>query len=279
MSQSSVAAYFNKRKRAAVDELANVRSKTQRIDSPTPSLIDDNVANGKLITSAISDKLSNLISNNGCIVNGPKIITSSSSLNNNRTTNNVDETKRPPSTRLKQCLRSTKRPPSQDSSKSTSLQPKILKFTIDEHKEKDATVAAAATTTELLSSNKADALSNIDFGMKTPTKEQQIIVVESAKRISARKNLSLDDIKTKLNKSSKLQDLKASLSRLNKLEEARQKNVEKSGQLKTHDTIATDVGSTTSSIFNRTGRAANILAKGLKEFKSIDLEVLTRYVA
>lgn len=275
MSQSSVAAYFNKRKRAAVDELANVRNKTLRIDSPTSSpLIDDNVANGKLIASAISDKLNDLISDNGCVTNGPKIITPTSAAINKRTTA-AEETKREPSTRLRQCLRSTKRPSSVQDTKSNSLQPKIVKFTIDESKEKND-VTPSGTTTELLSSNKEDALNSIDLGMKTPTKEQQIIVVESAKRISARKNLSLEDIKTKLGKSSKLQELKASLSRLKQLEETRQKNVEKSGQLKTTTDANIDSAGSVNSIFNRTGRAATMLTKGLKEFKSIDLEVLTR---
>lgn len=267
MSQSSVSAYFNKRKRAAGEELANVRNKTQRIDSPSSAATYDNVANGKLIASSLNDNVLSKL-NGGDIGSLPKIINGPSSAATKRL---VDE-KRAPSTRLKQCLR-PKRSASDDANKTT--QPKIVKFIIDESKEKSSECPEPPKdgTIELFSS-KDD---NADRGMKTPTKEQQIIQVESAKRISARKNLSLETVKAKLIKSSKLQDLKASLDRLKQLEETRQKNVGKTGILKTAETDAEDGHSAVShGLLQRADRAATILSKGLKKFKSIDLEVLTR---
>lgn len=266
MSQSSVSAYFTKRKRAAGDELANVRNKTQRIDSPSSDY--DNVANGKLIASTVNDNVfSKLHGGGGDIGLPPKLINGSATA----IKRTADE-KRTPSTRLRQCLRS-KRLTSDDASKAS--QPKIVKFIIDESKEKRSPCAPEHNdgSTELFSSID----DNVDRGMKTPTKEQQTIMVESVKRVSARKNLSLDTVKAKLIKSSKLQDLKASLDRLKQLEEARQKNVDKTGTLKTAaEPEAGGYSAVTNGLLQRTDRAATILSKGLKKFKSIDLEVLTR---
>lgn len=111
--------------------------------------------------------------------------------------------------------------------------------------------------------SKANA-NNVEKGLKTPTK--QIIkgstpLKQGDIKNLVRKELNFDEVKTKVTRSAKLQELKASLSRIQELEKTRKAQEERNRKLREGANVTASP-------------AKKVLQ--LKEFDTIELEVLTR---
>lgn len=271
MSQPSIASYFHSRKRAG-DDVFNAKNKLMLLDPkvdnviPKPNKICDVVdvlnadhSNEQPLTPSTS-KLS-------------KPNTEGTPFNGEKQTSKGRKTPNPNARPARRCL---KRPA--ETAALSGSQPKIVKFTLAGNlspKKKaigrtrcDSDKSVASVTAVLFGTK--ESICNVDRGMKTPTKEEQVARLNVEKVNTARKNLTMDEIKSKVTKSSRLQDLKASMGKLQALEESRQRII--SGN-KTVKNLKTDKHS-----FNaqQSDRAAKILGQSLKPFETIDLEVLSR---
>lgn len=262
MSQPSIASYFHSRKRVG-DEIFNAKNKLLLIDPKADSVI----AKPNKICDVVDQPLTPSAAKQAKITietapcNGAK-----------ETTSRGRKTPNPSARPTRRCL---KRPA--DTTVSGS-QPKIVKFTLAGNlspKKKaigrtrcDPDKSVASVTAVLFGTK--ESISNIDRGMKTPTKEEQVARLNVEKINSARKNLTMDEIKSKVTRSTRLQDLKASMGRLQALEDSRQKIINGN---KTTKNLNADKHS-----FNaqQSDRAAKILGQCLKPFETIDLEVLSR---
>lgn len=271
MSQPSIASYFHSRKRAG-DEIFNAKNKVILVDPKGDNVI---LKPNKIICDVV-DVLEH--SNNQPLT--PSSTKISKATSEGTPSNGAKETSRgrklpnPPNARpARRCL---KRPA--DPAAVSGSQPKIVKFTLAGNlspkkkaiaRTKCDTDKSIASVTAVLFGTK-ESFCNVDRGMKTPTKEEQVARLNVEKINMTRKNLTMEEIKSKVTKSSRLQDLKASMSKLQALEDSRQKIL--SGN-KTVKNLKTDKHS-----FNaqQSDRAAKILGQCLKPFETIDLEVLSR---
>lgn len=281
MSQPSIASYFHSRKRAAVDEIFNAKNKVIVVDQKVDNLAlngppkNNRIFEGDALCAIpVTDtQLSD------CKLTVPKAI---GKIHTENVTNTSPQLTAELSTRgrktptlagrQKRCLKRNI-----DAKKLSDSQPKIVRFTLAGHlspKKKlirDQSSALDKPVTSIAAALFAtkDNLNNSDRGMKTPTKEEQVARATSEKLNTVRNNLSLDEIKTKITKSTRLQELKASMSKLQALEDSRQKliNNSSSRNAKTDKHSLCD---------QQSNRAAQILGQSLKQFSTIDLEVLSR---
>lgn len=105
---------------------------------------------------------------------------------------------------------------------------------------------------------------NVERGFKTPTK--QIIkgsntpLKQGELKSMVKKELTFEEVKTKVSRSAKLQELKASLARIQELEKTRKEQEERNRKLKE----------------NMQSPSKKTPVLQLKEFDKIELEVLTR---
>lgn len=105
---------------------------------------------------------------------------------------------------------------------------------------------------------------NVERGFKTPTK--QIIkgsntpLKQGELKSMVKKELTFEEVKTKVSRSAKLQELKASLARIQVLEKTRKEQEERNRKLKE----------------NMQSPSKKTPVLQLKEFDKIELEVLTR---
>lgn len=119
---------------------------------------------------------------------------------------------------------------------------------------------SATIITAFTSQNNAK---NVERGFRTPTK--QIIkgstpIKQGELKSLVKKELSFDEVKTKVSRSAKLQELKASLARIQELEKTRKAQEERNRQSKEN--------------LQSPSKKTPVLQ--LKEFDKIELEVLTR---
>lgn len=241
MASPSVASYFNVRKRAAADDLISSRNKVVRLDS-TPSgsdgvqvNIDRNILAKNRMVDADSKQLINDVGVTAKVVELPQ------------------STKRSTTTR-----RTTKRVKSD--AKESLNQPKIVKFTL----------SGTLSPRKKAAAEQAARFQSIEKNLsKTPTKKSasssgaqqasQAAVVNKT-LANAKKELSFEEIRSKVSKSAKLDELKAILSKRQQLEEQYNACINKrTAKAKTDATQA------------REGHA-------LKQFDTIELEVLSRLV-
>lgn len=238
MASPSIASYFNVRKRAATDDIINSRNKVIRLDDGdntehTESPVDRNiVAKNKLVDSDL--KCINVT--RGKIAEGNK------------------------TTERRTTRRTTKR--NAVESKEQSTQPKIVKFTLA------GTLSPNKQTTENTAFKPI--LKNSEEKFKSPQKAQTAAVASpsSSKTAAgnktladAKKDLSFDEIKSIVSRSSKLEKLKSILNRRKQLEEQHKACI---SERHAKQTAATVVNAATSD------------GKGLKQFETIELEVLSR---
>lgn len=282
MSQPSIASYFHSRKRAATDEIFNAKNKVIVVDQKVDNLALNGLPKNNRIfevdTQCVTPVASEHLTSNEIKTATAKVI---GKLQSENVTNTSPATSAAElSTRGRKTPTTTNRPKrclmrNADTRKSSDLQPKIVRFTLAGQlspKKKvlrDLSLDKTVTNiTAALFANK-DCINSSDRGMKTPTKEEQIARATTEKLNAVRSNLSLDEIKSKIIKSTRLQDLKTSMSKLQALEDSRQKII---------DNISTKNAKTNkhSLCDQQTNRAAKILGQSLKQFSTIDLEVLSR---
>lgn len=239
MSQPSVASFFNTRKRAA-SELHLSKSK-DALSQPTPSskiLQDDDISNLKNVITTRSGRTIKRIG-----VNNPQVLAKISkveaSLKQQKLVKFVKKGNMSP----------RKSPPTPQKEQQ---QQQILEDTTSIQTDQSVSTNLAANTN----------ITNEDRGMKTPVK--QIIKDPHRKDPSqlksmVRKELNFDEVKTKVSRHEKLHELKESLKRIQELEKTRKAQEEANRRLR-------ERGASTSKNPNQVT---------LKEFKTIELEVLT----
>ena len=225
MSQPTVAAYFNTRKRVAVDDISSSRNKVyvieNNINELTKSFDSDYFENAKIVQPNI--KLNNLLK-----TDSPK---PSSTRSTQRVTRSI---KRIGPTNIdEKCL------------KAESTQPKLVKFLKMGNlspQKKVTTPTKPSTPVKSLEFAEKSNSSNVDKGMRTPTKQTR----RGSKDISS---LPIEEIKARLSKSSRLAELKTSLNKL-------QNGLDRLDRME------------------KTRKEQEKPVKNLKEFKTIELEVL-----
>lgn len=243
MASPSVASYFNVRKRAAADDLISSRNKVVRLDG-TPSSsggsdgvqvnIDRNILSKNRLVDA---DLKNVINDVGVTAKVPHSTATKRSTTTRRTTKRV-----------------------KSDAKESLNQPKIVKFTL----------GSTLSPRKKAAAEQAARFQSVEKNLsKTPTKKsasssggQQAIqaAVVNKTLANAKKELSFEEIKSKVSRSAKLDELKAILSKRQQLEEQYNACINKrSAKAKTNATQT------------REGHA-------LKQFDTIELEVLSRLV-
>lgn len=244
MASPSVASYFNVRKRAAADDIINARNKVVRLDA-------DSSSGGRDGAQVNIDR--NILAKNRLVDADLKILTNDVGI-----TAKVAE--RPQSTatakRTTTTRRTTKRV--KTDAKDSLSQPKIVKFTLGgtlSPRKKAAAEESAAfqpiqTNSTKIPTNKA----------ASAQQSSQAAVVNKT-LANAKKELSFDEIKSKVTRSAKLEELKAILSKRQQLEEQYNACINKrTAKAKTTATHTKE-------------------GQSLKQFDTIELEVLSRLVS
>lgn len=281
MSQPSIASYFHSRKRAAVDDIFNIKNKVILLD-PKGDNSAIVLSKNKIFEADAPPTESIRISTDIKNVNEPKRTASKSFIDDVSTTKKANiDAKTTTTTTTKPSLPTTTSTVQQGILKASkdggsvanvarpAKQQKIVKFTLAGNlspRKRKVFKRLAETERERVLANEPKFPEPI--GHVTPTKAEQKARLDKLQKDELRKNLPLDAVKSKINRSSRLQDLKASMTNLKALEETRKKIADaRNAKLDKHS-------------FNeqQSNRAAMIVGKTLKQFETIDLEVLTRYV-
>lgn len=248
MASPSIAAFFNVRKRAAADDLSNTRRKAIRLDDDGSN--SDITASQKInAAQLLKEKLGDAISASS--INQPTIFA------------NVPNATKAKVAERKTTRRVVKR--NVESDKEKSLQPRIVKFTLAGTLSPKKKIADGQNAFQLKPTNSRDNSPATNRAVPAPTNT----VAAAPKPISvsdallgAKKDLSFDEIKSRVNRSSKLQELKDILARRKQLEDQLQACQQKrTGKLRS-DALNTP---------KPEGHA-------LKKFDTIELEVLSRLV-
>lgn len=248
MAQPSVTLYFNSRKRSAADDVCTRKSKLIHLeeshDSQAADFNDKKILRNDLTT--IEPRASPRLCQNA---------------KNKAFVGLIADGKKSNAIRRRSCIKRS------DQQKAKTNQPKIVRFTLagalsPKKKQKDDTKLSAIF----------ESLENVvqkEMDLHTPTKEQQLAEAKAEQEKQALHNMSLGEIKRKIIKSDRLKDLKESLSKLRAMEENRQQCIKLNGKL--------------TSNFERDPplpalkqKADGSVGKNLKQFDSIELEVLSR---
>lgn len=276
MSQPSVASFFHSRKRSAIDDIFTAKSKLSAIESPK---------------HYISDADNNEVA--------PVAAAAAPATRSGRRTPTVATTAA--ATRPRRCLKATtegSRKASASSSSATSnqsnaSQPKIVKFTLAGHlspkkrlrQQQTGGDAAEPTVVQptaggvgrgdftnvamALFGNKEQQANVEQRGQRTPTKAEQETRLATERLAAARSKLSMEEIKERVTRSSRLAEMKESMGKLKALQEQRERIIStRKATMKTADKH--------NNADAQTDRAAKILGKGLKQFDTIELEILAR---
>lgn len=284
MSQPSVAAFFHSRKRAAVDDIFASKNKTTPYATDAKSELLATLTAGTKAANKIFDSTTGVETTDAIAQPPPHgdapqrtIIISADVASSPSTAITTRSGRRTPvpvqptaaASRPKRCLKRT----TSDARKTAPGQQKIVKFTLAGHlspkkkmvREPIMNADGGAVMCNLFGPKE----SNVDRGLKTPTKEEQVARVAADKLAETRAKLSMDDIKTRLARSGRRPEMLAALSKMNALEESRQKILNRKGAAH----LNVDKHSFAD---QQSDRAARILGKSLKSFETIDLEVLSR---
>lgn len=264
MSSPSVASFFNVRKRAATDDILNARNKVSRLEG----------------TNDASDRAKNLLER--AILAKNKIVDAETNPVTPTTTttapSNSKIVEKTPASKLTNDQRRTTRRTVKRSTASTSTsdatkdglkQPKIVRFTlggtlsprkksIESPSKASNDVNKNATTEPVHTEQVADNLKQLTPKTTTTNSNKANIVNRNASNV--RKELLFDDIKSKIGRSSRLDDLKAGVNKFQQLQEQYQACINKrNAKMKANSPVKLD-------------------GQGLKQFDTIELEVLSRFV-
>lgn len=261
MASPSIASYFNVRKRAAADDIVNARNKVSRLETTNESSLRAQA----LVERAILAK--NKLVDADTFGTGPITATV-----NNAKVVELAPAPAKPTIEKRTTRRTAKRTATATSTSAANKeqlkQQKIVKFTLggslSPRKKSISSPGKAFQSIERNSSAETTT---------TPTKQPKIdeskpstsdtnkANIVNKNLTNVRKELSFEDIKSKIGRSSRLGDLKALLNKQQQLEEQYQACINKR---------------------NAKQKANNSPAKldgqSLKEFDTIELEVLSRFV-
>lgn len=137
-------------------------------------------------------------------------------------------------------------------------QQKLVKFIKRGNLSPNKKMIPQTVSSDFVAFAKKESATNVERGLSTPTKQIISSKLEKDQLNSmVRKELNFDEVKTKVTRSAKLQELKASLGRLQELEKVRKQQEERNSRLRSGESPVKKSTVT------------------LKEFKTIELEVLT----
>lgn len=237
MSQTSVASYFTTRKRVANDDIGGVRNKIRVLDQSEADVAIP--LEGKNLRGKLSEKISH--------VDSPNVVTKLRFDTEVKSDEKIKAKRGKPvaKTTVRTTRASKKSTISDTTTKPNDKQEKIVKFikmgmlsprknTLSPIKQKDSLNAFSSL----------ESFTNIDRGMKTPTKTS----MESQEVAAKIQAMPIDEIKKKLSKSTKLNELKASIAKIQELD----------AKLRSKTPVQVNTGS-----------------PKLKEFKHIELEILS----
>ena len=286
MSQPSVTAFFNTRKRAANDDINSTKSKvflTESLDSTDecflynsnggssvvcPRFLNvDPCVNKSIINNNLqsnTSKSDNLLQYYAPLANAEHIQQQNDDqtiIQGIRTRSCKSTTKTGPTTvstvsNIKSVITNDEEVSSAAEETKQKLVPFIKKGNLSPRKKftpQQNLAQAFASKESISNSEKNEITSNKQIEVARTTTKEKL-------RNLVKKELSFDEVKTKVTRSAKLQELKASLGRLQELEKKRKTQEEKNNRLRNGEVVADAVNS----------------GMTLKKFKTIELEVLTR---
>lgn len=245
MSSPSITSFFPAKKRAATDDIINSRNKLCRLEGPTTT----------------SDRARNLLER--AISGSSKTIKSESSISSN-SSNTVKITSGTPNAERQITRAVSKR--SAAAASQNSKQQKIVKFTLGGSLSPRKNAAQSPTKVFKAVAKNAETATNAEqksdvSKLSTPSssKNNKTIIVQ--KSLSATKRqLTFDDIKSKIGRSAHAADLKSSLSKFQQLQEQYKACIDKrNAKIKANSPV-------------------KLGGQTLKQFDTIQLEVLSRYL-
>lgn len=270
MSQPSVAAFFHSRKRAAVDDIFAAKNKITANSTDQLANLDTKGAN-RIVDTTVPCLDNHHESPQNAADASSKVASLEAQSRSGRRTPTPQTQLPAATTRPKRCLKRATSDARKTAPSTSSVQPKIVKFTLAGHlSPKKKMMSRGGDGTTPLGDMFGPKETNIDRGLRTPTKEEQHARVAAERAAEVRNKLSLDDIKARITRSTRRPELLASLGRMNALEESRQKILNRKEA--THVKLV-DKHSLSD---QQSDRAARILGKSLKSFETIELEVLSR---
>lgn len=212
MSQTSVASYFTTRKRVANEDIGGIRNKIRVLESSESDValpFEGKITRGKLI-----EKITHIDSLN---VVYPYVATKLKFDTEVRCDDQIKAKRGKPviKTTVRPTRSSKKSSISDATRKTDDKQEKIVKFIkMGMLSPRKNTLSPVKQKGTLNAFSSLESFTNIDRGMKTPTKSP----VESQEAVTKVQGMSIDEIKKKLSKSTKLNELKASIAKIQELD-------------------------------------------------------------
>lgn len=242
MSSPSITSFFPARKRAATDDVINSRNKLSRLEAPTPS----------------SDRAKSLLER--AISTSAKAVVPQANAASAPTTN-ATKLASTPTVERHVTRASSKRSAAATSSK----QQKIVKFTLGGSlsPRKNAAPSPAKLFKAVEKNADAGSLAEQSSGeskLSTPSSSKSKANVIQRNVSGTKKQLTFDDIKSKIGRSAHVGDLKSSLSKFQQLQDQYKACIDKrNAKIKANSPVKLD-------------------GQTLKQFDTIELEVLSRLV-
>lgn len=246
MSSPSITSFFPAKKRAATDDIINSRNKLCRLEG----------------SSTTSNRARNLLER--AISGNSKTVKSETT--NSSTSSNTTKISGKTNVERQITRAVSKRSAATTASIVNSKQQKIVKFTLGGSLSPRKNAAQSPTkvfkAVEKNAENTTTAEQKSDVSkLSTPTANKQNKAIIIQKNVSASKRqLSFDDIKSKIGRSSHVVDLKSSLNKFQQLQEQYKACIDKrNAKIKANSPVKLD-------------------GQTLKQFDTIELEVLSRYL-
>lgn len=258
MASPSIASYFNVRKRAAADDIVNARNKVSRLESTNES---SNRAQA-LVERAILAK--------NKLVDADTFGTSSSTttVNNTKVIESAPVQAKP-AIEKRNTRRTAKRTASTTATnaaaKESLKQQKIVKFTLggslSPRKKSNSSPSKAFQSIERNASTEQTTPTKKTVEAKPSTSDTNKVSIVNKNLSNVRKELSFEEIKSKIGRSSRLGELKELLNKRQQLDEQLQACLNKRNAKQKANISPAKLG-----------------GQSLKEFDTIELEVLSRFV-
>lgn len=244
MSSPSITSFFPAKKRAATDDIINSRNKLCRLEGSTTT----------------SDRARNLLER--AISGNNKTIKSETSISS--TSSNAIKVSGKPNVERQITRAVSKRSAAATASNINSKQQKIVKFTLGgslsprKNAAQSPTKVFKAVEKNAETTTIAEQKSDVSKLSTPSSKISKTTIIQ--KNVSATKRqLTFDDIKSKIGRSSHVGDLKSSLNKFQQLQEQYKACIDKrNAKIKANSPVKLD-------------------GQTLKQFDTIELEVLSRY--